>query len=80
MGKHSYKSKRKDVERFTTWHGLGILVVIQGHSARAPIAVDARISALRRALSEHNLWLQESLCAQQVPTDAARPVADVKRG
>jgi hypothetical protein len=28
MGKHSYKSRRKDVERFTNWHGLGILVVI----------------------------------------------------
>jgi hypothetical protein len=29
MSEHSYKGRRK-VERFTNWHGLGILVVIGG--------------------------------------------------
>jgi hypothetical protein len=28
MDKYSYKGRRKAVERFTNWHGLGILVVI----------------------------------------------------
>jgi hypothetical protein len=28
MGKYSYKGRRKAVERFTNWHGLGILLVI----------------------------------------------------
>ena len=28
MGKYSYKGRRKAVERFTNWHGLGNLVVI----------------------------------------------------
>ena len=28
MGKYSYKGRRKAVERFTKWHGLGILLVI----------------------------------------------------
>jgi hypothetical protein len=30
MSKHSYKGRKKVVQRFTTWHGLGILVVIGG--------------------------------------------------
>jgi hypothetical protein len=30
MSKYSYKGRRKVVERFTNWHGLGILVVIGG--------------------------------------------------
>ncbi len=28
MGKYSYKGRKKAVERFTNWHGLGILLVI----------------------------------------------------
>ena len=30
MGTYSYKGRRKAVERFTNWHGLGILLVISG--------------------------------------------------
>jgi hypothetical protein len=30
MGKYSYKGKRKAIEKFTNWHGLGILVIIAG--------------------------------------------------
>ena len=30
MAKYSYKGRRKAIERFTNWHGLGILVVIGG--------------------------------------------------
>jgi hypothetical protein len=30
MSEYSYKGRRKVVERFTNWHGLGILVVIGG--------------------------------------------------
>jgi len=28
MGKYSHQGRRKAVERFTNWHGLGILLVI----------------------------------------------------
>jgi hypothetical protein len=30
MSKYSYKGRKKVVERFTNWHGLGILVAIGG--------------------------------------------------
>jgi len=30
MGKYSYKGRKNAVERFTNWHGLGILLVISG--------------------------------------------------
>ena len=52
MGKHSYKNRRQEKGRreihelARTRHSTGH----QCHSGRAPIAVDAWISALRRAL------------------------------
>ena len=50
MGKYSYKGSKKAVERFTNWHGLGILVATGVIIGRAPVAVDAWISAFRRPL------------------------------